>query len=163
MAKLLEYGHSEDLTSILGRRLTDKSIFIICPVRKVGPKINKKIAAYVAELEAKGHEVYWPHRDNPYQETDSVGTQIVAYNRVEMCRADEVHIWYSKKSIGSIFDIGMFFALVYNNFKKFVIINRENITPTPGKSFENVLLALEKYFDNPTANGLKERWKKHGK
>lgn len=162
VAKPLKFGLSENLIVELPPKPKNK-IFVICPVRNVKPKINKKIAAHVAKLEAEGHEIYWPYRDNPYQKTDSVGTQIIAFNRVLMCRADEVHIWYEKTSTGSIFDIGMFFALVYNNFKKFVIINRENVVPTPSESFENILLALEKYFDNPVANGLKERWDKYGK
>ncbi len=164
-----------------------KKIFVICPVRrpKVGflknilqsvvwlfleteedkwIKTQNAIKAYVAKLEANGCDVYWPPRDNPFQKTDKNGVDICGYNREKMFWADEIHIWYDKNSMGSIFDIGMFVAFSgTNNFKKFVIINRENIARTPYKSFENVILALAKEYDNPTANGLKERWKKHEK
>ena len=162
-----------------------KRIFIICPVRRpevgflnsiliaVGffwgiedewTKNQNAIVKYVSWLEAKDYDVYWPARNNPHQKTDKTGVAICGYNREKMFWADEIHIWYDKNSMGSIFDIGMFFAFSgTNNFKKFVIINRNDVKPTPHKSFENVILALEKKFDNLVANGLKERWEKHGK
>ncbi|MDO8574742.1 MAG: hypothetical protein Q7R61_00450 [bacterium] len=163
-----------------------KKIFVICPVRrpKVGflkhilqsvvwlffgaedewTKNQNAIKKYVLWLEAKDYDVYWPARDNPFQKTDKNGADICGYNREKMFWADEVHIWYDKNSVGSIFDIGMFVAFSgINNFKKFVIINRNDIKPTPHKSFENVILTLAKEFNNPVANGLKERWVKHEK
>ena len=137
----------------------DKKIFIICPVRNVKQEVNEKITAYVTTLETRGHEVYWPYRDNPYQEADKIGRTIIGLNREKMIEADEVHVWYDKNSTGSIFDIGMFFALVHAHFRKFVIINRADVVSTPHKSFENVLWELEKEFDSPVANGLAE-WRK---
>ncbi len=122
-------------------------IFIMCPVRNAKPETNDKIAAYVAKLESEGYEVYWPHRDNPYQKTDPIGLEIILCNREKMVGADEIHIWYDKDSTGSIFDLGMFFALVRTQvFKKFVIINRDDIEPTSHKSFENIVLAFEKRY-----------------
>lgn len=135
-------------------------IFVICPVRNVPEETNKKISAYIAKLEAEGNEVYWPYRDNPYQKTDKIGTAICEYNLKKMLWADEVRIWYDKNSTGSVFDIGMFLMFTYIcGFKKFDIINREDIAPTPNKSFENVILALREH----SADGLKERWARHGK
>ena len=155
-----------------------KKIFVICPVRRphVGflrrvfqrvlnilfsiedqwTKTQDAIKACVIKLEKEGHEVYWPARDNPYQNTDKIGIQIITFNRQKMLLADEIHVWYYKTSAGSNFDYGMFFAFVrVNGFKKFVIINRKDIVPTPHKSFENVILTLAKEFDNPVAPGLK--------
>ncbi|MBI2446856.1 MAG: hypothetical protein HYV51_03525 [Parcubacteria group bacterium] len=165
--------------------MAKKKIFVICPVRRpeVGflnsiliaagfflgiedewTKNQNAIKKYVSWLEAEGCEVYWPARDNPYQITDNVGITICEHNRYMMFWADEVHIWYDKNSMGSIFDIGMFFAFSgTNNFKKFVIINHKDVKPTLRKSFENVILALAKKFYNPVADGLRERWKTHGK
>lgn len=161
MVQSLEYG-------------LKKKIFIVCPVRRphVGflmrmsrivlktlfsieggwTKTQDAIKARVVKLEKKGFGVYWPARDNPYQNTDKVGIQIITFNRQKMLWADEIHIWYDKNSAGSVFDIGMFWALIHvRGFKKFVIINREDIVPTPHKSFENVILTLAKEFDNPVA------------
>lgn len=163
--------------------MTKKRIFVVCPVRppKVGllkRMINKymnwlsgavdswtekqnAIKKYVAKLETDGYDVFWPRRDNRYQNTDRIGLLICEYNRERMLEADEVHIWCDKNSTGSVFDIGMFYMFVRtHSFKKFVIINREDIAPTPHKSFENVILALAKEFDNPVANGLRERWER---
>lgn len=162
--KPLEYGLSGNLVVKLSPK-PKKKVFVICPVRNVSEETNNKIAAYVAKLESEGYELYWPRRDNPHQNTDNIGIEICEYNRKRMLAADEIHIWYDKGSTGSIFDIGMFFAFVHvGDFKKFVIINREDVASTPGKSFENVILTLAKEFDNPVANGLKESWaKKYGK
>lgn len=178
--KPLEYGLSENLIVKLSPK-PKKKIFVICPVRppQIGflkkmfmkfdnllfgaidqwTKNQDAIRAYVAKLEADGHDVYWPARDNPYQKTDKIGIKICEHNRGKMFLADEIHIWYEKTSTGSIFDIGMFFMFVRtHSFKKFVIINPNGIAPTPHKSFENVVLTLAKKFDNPVADGLKERW-----
>ena len=186
MAKSLESGLSGYL--VVNKLLPEpkKKIFIICPVRRpeIGflssifqsvdwlvfgvedewTKNQNAIKKYVSWLEADGHDVYWPARDNPHQKTDKNGVAICEHNRQKMFWADEIHIWYDKNSMGSIFDIGMFFAFSgTNNFKKFVIINCKDVKPTPRKSFENVILALAKEFNNPISNGLKEKWEKYGK
>ncbi len=185
MAKPLEYGLSENLIVLLSPK-PKKIIFVICPVRRPEAGFlssilqsvawlffgvenewtqnQNTIGKYVSGLENDGYDVYWPARDNPHQKTDKNGVAICEHNRKKMLMADEIHIWYDKNSIGSVFDIGMFFAFSgTNNFKKFVIINRNDIKPTSYKSFENVILALAKEFNNPIANGLKEKWEKHGK
>lgn len=166
--------------------MAKRKIFVICPVRppkikfvnRISQKIlnlafgtidlwtknQNSIKEYVAKLEADGYEVYWPLRDNPHQKTDSIGTIICRYNCKKMLWADEIHIWYDKNSIGSVFDIGMFFLFVHAiGFKKFVIINNQNIAPTPHKSFENVILNMAKEFNNPVTDGIKEGWKKYEK
>ena len=136
--------------------MAPKKVFIIRPVRNVTEEVHAKVSAYVSDLEARGYAVYDPHRDNPYQETDNVGIKIIKHNRLQMDVAGEIHMWYEKTSTGSIFDIGMFFALVHvGDFKKFVIINRDDIAPTARKSFENVILELGKEFEDPAADGLK--------
>lgn len=145
-----------------------KAIFVICPVRppKIGSisKTQNAISAYVAELETNDYKVYWPTRDNPHQNTDKNGISICRYNREKMFWADEIHIWYDKNSVGSVFDIGMFFMFVLaKDFKKFVIINRKDIAPTPYESFENLILTLAKEFDNSVSDGLKEKLAKHEK
>lgn len=130
-------------------KMAKKNIFLICPVRNASQAVREKIASYVNGLEALGHEVYWPDRDNPHQNTDKIGILIIDYNRRKMLEADEIHIWYDKNSTGSIFDLGMFFVIsllpyhpyMYTHqYRKFVIVNIEDIKPTPHKSFENVLL-----------------------
>lgn len=125
-----------------------KKVFIICPIRNVSQEVIKFLTEYVKDLEEnKGCIVYWPYRDNPYQESDPIGLRIITHNRGFMIDADEVHIFYDKSSTGSIFDFGMLFmALEIFNDKEIRLINNQDIQPTPKKSFENILLALRKEF-----------------
>ena len=113
-----------------------KTVFLICPVRGVTEEENALIEEYVVGLESDGVVVYWPKRDTDQE--DSIGLRICEDNRAAIESADEVHIWFNPRSTGSIFDLGMTFALR----KKIVLVNPEMVEPTEGKSFNNVLLAL---------------------
>lgn len=113
-------------------------IFIICPVRNV-TKIEKgKIEQWVSSLEARNIKVHWPQRDT--DQKDDIGLRICEDNKEAISNADEIHIYWNKDSKGSLFDIGMAFSLN----KPIKIINREDVKKTPHKSFENVLLELDR-------------------
>lgn len=117
-------------------------IFLICPVRGSTPGEQRKIARYVRTLEKAGHEVHWPMRDT--DQVDPIGSRICSDNRAGIAGADQVHVWYSEGSQGSVFDFGMaFMALVYAQ-KKVVLVNPKDVKPTPHKSFQNVLLEISK-------------------
>lgn len=108
-------------------------IFIICPVRKLQDAERARIQKYIEDLERRGHKVHWPPRDTP--QDDPVGINICAANRAALEAAEEVHVWYNPESQGSLFDLGMAWALR----KSIRLIN--DIVPTSQKSFANVLLA----------------------
>jgi hypothetical protein len=112
-----------------------KRIFLICPVRGVPADVEAQRDAYAAKREAEGHSVYNPAHDT--DQTDKIGLQICTSNRWGIRQADEVHVWYYKGSVGSVFDFGIVFQLE----KKLIIANPDDLQPTEGKSFENVLLA----------------------
>ena len=57
--------------------------------------------------------------------------------------ADEVHIYWNSSSKGTLFDIGMTFALG----KQVKLINAEDVELTPHKSFQNVLHVLNGMYD----------------
>lgn len=143
-----------------------KKIFLISPVRK--PKKNwikrlaewlriipdlyeleqKKIEKYVEKLESQGHEVYWPKRNT--DQNDPIGLDICINNGFGIFRSNEIHFWWVGSS-GSLFDFGMTFMLwlLFTHLhllsgKKIIIANPEDVKPTEGKSFENVLLELQK-------------------
>lgn len=111
-------------------------IFVICPVRNATEGETSKLENYVASREKTGDVVHWPARDT--NQNDKVGLRICTDNRRAIFEADEVHIWFNPASQGTLFDIGIAFALE----KKIRLINSEMIAPTEGKSFANVLLAL---------------------
>jgi hypothetical protein len=110
-------------------------IFLICPVRNVTPEETKAIQAYVADLEVKGHQVYWPARDT--NQDDPIGLRICKDNRMAILQADGVHVWWNPASTGSMFDLGMAFMA----HKWVVLVN--GVEPTVGKSFNNFLLKLQ--------------------
>lgn len=112
-------------------------IFLICPVRNVSKKEAARIKEYVKDLEDEGHVVHWPQRDT--DQNDPVGLRICRDNCTAIKEADAVHVWYNKDSQGSIFDLGMAFALD----KRIALANRESVQRTPHKSFRNVLLRLD--------------------
>ena len=110
-------------------------IFLICPVRNVSSDEQALIADYVAWLEASGEFVYWPARDT--DQSDAVGLKICASNRSAMETSDEVHVWWNPDSIGSVFDLGMAFAL------RKPVIAANSIFATAHKSFANVIRELD--------------------
>ena len=86
-------------------------IFLICPVRNVTEKQKKQMMNYIDQLELGGAKVYYPTRDNPYEDTDAVGYQICKENTNAIKNSKEVHIFWDKDSQGSLFDLGSAFAL----------------------------------------------------
>ena len=106
-------------------------IFIICPVRNASEEQKEQIIAYVEKLTEAGHSVYYPaiHTD---QSGD--GVNICCQNKMALTGAEEIHIFYDPNSAGTLFDLGMAYALE----KKLVLINR--VEPTAQKSFANVIL-----------------------
>ena len=119
-----------------------KKVFILGPVRHITKHTEKNIREYVNKLEDKGYMVYWPLEDT--DQDDKVGIRICCDNRKAIWEADEIHIWFDSSSEGSGFDMGMFFAFLMFSKKKLVIINKREIFATSYKSFNNVILELEK-------------------
>ena len=119
-----------------------KKVFIISPVRKIDKCIEGQIRFYVNGLKDKGYMVYWPLIDT--NQDDKIGLRICNENRQAIWEANEVHIWFDPNSEGSGFDLGMYFAFLMFSRKKLVIINKDHVFPTADKSFNNVILALEK-------------------
>lgn len=107
-----------------------KKIFIICTVRQASEEYLIRLENYVSKLEYEGHQVYAPHRDTNQH---ALGFEICTQNMNAIKDADEVHIWYSSKSQGTHFDMGVAFALD----KKIVIVENEPLTE--GKSFQRML------------------------
>lgn len=112
-----------------------KKIFIISPVRKATNEDKDFLYEYANTLEYDGYEVHLPMRDTIQ---DQSGIEICEQNRKALAESEEVHLYYKPNSKGSIFDLGMVFALK----KKLVLINEVN--EVKGKSFSNVILNYSK-------------------
>ena len=106
-------------------------IFVICSIRGATPSETSEIESYVLNLEANGHQVHAPHRDTNQH---ALGYEICKQNASAIRDADEVHIFYTSKSQGTHFDMGIAFALG----KKIKIVKNEPLTE--GKSFQRMLV-----------------------
>lgn len=105
-----------------------KKAFLICPVRGHDPEETKEI---VHDLESHGWMIHWPHRDT--NQDDPTGFQICSENREAITVADRVFVCWDGKSTGSLFDLGMTFALQ----KPITVLLAP--TATDGKSFQNMM------------------------
>jgi len=114
--------------------------FVICPVRNITPKEKKSIDNYILSLENLGHKVYLPYHDT--DQNDDIGLRICSDNFKAIKEADKVLVFWNGKSEGSLFDFGMSFAFNRLFGKPIELIN--SVKKTPYKSFNNVLLALQK-------------------
>lgn len=79
-------------------------VFVICSkgLKTLGLK-------YVNSLENQGHKVFFPLRDT--KQVKTTAKAILHSNKQGMLGADEAHIIWDGSSYGSIFDLGMAYAL----------------------------------------------------
>lgn len=109
-------------------------VFLICPVRNATDEQRASMENYIQSLEDNGIEVYYPARDT--EQNDNIGFRICTDNRTAIKNSDEVHIFWDKNSQGSLFDLGMAFALE----KPLKIVNIDEVEITPTKSFTNMIV-----------------------
>jgi hypothetical protein len=109
-----------------------KSAYIICST-KLSPEDRKKLDKYVASLEKKFVDTYYPLRDT--DQDDETGYMICADNAYAISTADEVHYFWSKGDEFCLFELGV--AFTYN--LPLVIINPEDIEPQEGICTANMI------------------------
>jgi len=124
-----------------------KKIFLICPVRFASEEEKQILADYVAGLENQGFQVHYPSRDTN-QVDPTGGYQICTDNRKAIINADEVHLYWSKASQGSLFDLGVAFSEHIDKGKPIKLVNRKDIERIVAeeqkpKSFEKVFLLVD--------------------
>jgi len=106
------------------------NIFVICTVRGATDEYKRTLESYVGQLESDGHSVHLPHRDT---DQHGRGVDICRENSSAIFKAHEVHVFYSSKSQGTHFDLGVAFALN----KPLIVVENEDYGP--GKSFPRML------------------------
>ncbi|MBC8495854.1 hypothetical protein H8D36_06890 [archaeon] len=124
--------------------------FLICTVREADANDLRFLENYVAEAEASGRKVYYPAKDtNQIDETG--GYQICCDNNLAMRESQEVSVYWTTKSQGTKFDLGMAFNQHRTENKKIKLANRSDVEKMVqeqrakglAKSFEMVLLRLD--------------------
>lgn len=125
--------------------------YVITPVRNVGIEFKEAVNELVAKAETDGHKVHYPPRDT--FQIDETGLDICDANLKAIQEADAVVITWDGKSTGSLFDLGMAFAL-----DKPVIPMRDLMPAhTEGKSFQNMIAALaDRQFEEAEQAALEE-------
>ncbi len=130
-------------------------VFLICPVANASEDQKAEMMMYIEVIEGAGYDVHYPHRDT--NQKDPIGYNIISENLDAIMWADEVHLFYSKGSRGSIMDFGFSFS----QRKPIYVVNKEQIEVTSGKSYENILLNLDKLYEpNIKYRKTHSSWKK---
>ena len=107
--------------------------FLICPVRGIDSNTQTSI---VRNIEESGYDLHWPPRDT--NQVDDTGLRICQENKQAIVDADVVFFLWDGKSQGSLFDLGIAFALN----KKIEIVDIPELTS--GKSFQNMVMEWQK-------------------
>jgi len=109
---------------------------------------KSKMLAHKAELEEQGHTVFIPAFDD-FAGLDDLG--VCEYNRALIEQADEVHAFWDQRSVGTIFDFGMCFALrkpmriIYMETKTFRGVMEKYSTKVIPHSYHNFIDNLPSY------------------
>jgi len=96
--------------TVFNNNVSDKKIYLICPVRSIAPTVKKQLDELVNGLELKGAKVHYPPRD--VEQNDSTGGYNITKLHFEaMKQVNEVWIIWDSQSYGSHVDLGMAIGL----------------------------------------------------
>lgn len=108
-------------------------VFLICPIKDADDEQKARMRAYIDKLKGEGKRVYYPADDT--DQIDDYGYRICLDNAQAINNSAEVHIFFDPTSKGSLFDLGVAFALG----KALIIVNPEEVERTEKKSFNNMI------------------------
>lgn len=125
-------------------------VFLICTVREADENDKKFLDDYVIKLENEGKKVYYPPADTN-QIDESGGYRICSDNLKAIMDSQEVHVYWTEKSQGTKFDLGIAFMEHRTKKKNIRLANRNDVEKIVNeqmknrvkKSFEMVLLKLD--------------------
>lgn len=135
---------------MVGRKGYDYDEFLICTVREADESDKAFLARYVEEHDALGWNIYYPARDTN-QVDESGGYRICCDNNSAMARSKSISVYWTSKSQGTKFDLGMAFEQHRISGKPIRLANRSAVEEMVAeqkskglkKSFEMVLLKLD--------------------
>ena len=97
-------------------------VFLICPVRNATEEQRRWIENFVVEMYNNGYVVHAPHLHT--RQTDMFGGYAICRQNAEaVATSKEIDIYYSQSSTGSVFDLGVAYAL----HKPLLMLNRQDI------------------------------------
>ncbi len=109
-------------------------IFLICPVRNANNEQRKWIEDYVANRLDAGYIIHAPHLHT--RQTDLFGGYAICKQNAEaVASSSEVVIYYDQSSTGSVFDLGVSYALN----KPLVLLNKNEIVFDDNDFIDNII------------------------
>lgn len=112
----------------------DNKIFLICPVRNASEDQRKWIEDYVEQKSIEGYIIHAPHLHTRQKDLFG-GYAICKQNAEAVASSNEIAIYYDKSSTGSVFDLGVAFALQ----KPLVLLNEDKIEFNETDFVDNLL------------------------
>lgn len=100
----------------------DNKIFLICPVRNATDNQKQWIENFVKEKHTEGYIIHAPHLHTVQSDLFG-GYAICRQNANAVATSEEIDIYYDQSSTGSVFDLGVAYALN----KPLVLLNKEEI------------------------------------
>ena len=100
----------------------ENKIFLICPVRNATYEQRKWIEDFVKEKYNDGYIIHAPHLHTRQMDLFG-GYAICMQNAYAVASSQEVDIYYDQSSTGSVFDLGVAYAL----HKPLRILNKDDI------------------------------------
>jgi hypothetical protein len=106
----------------IGDNPIENKIFLICPVRNATDEQKKWIEEFVREKYDDGYTIHAPHLHT--RQTDLFGGYAICKQNAEaVASSQEIDIYYDQSSTGSVFDLGVAYAL----HKPLRLLNKEDI------------------------------------
>lgn len=102
---------------------TENKIFLICPVRRATPEQRKYFEDFAQEKTSEGYIIHAPHL-NTWQKDIFGGYSICIQNAQAVASSAEIDMYYDQQSTGSVFDLGVAYAL----HKPLFLLNEGEIT-----------------------------------
>jgi len=97
------------LNKIIDSPIANK-IFLICPVRNATLEQREWIENFVSEKYSEGYIIHAPHLHT--RQTDLFGGYAICVQNAEaVATSEEIDIYYDQSSTGSVFDLGVAYAL----------------------------------------------------
>lgn len=112
----------------------ENKIFLICPVRNATKEQRKWIENFVYEKYNEGYIIHAPHLHTRQMDLFG-GYSICKQNAKAVSTSEEIDIYYDQSSTGSVFDLGVAYALN----KPLVILNKEEIIFNDNDTIDNVV------------------------
>ena len=130
----------------------DGKLFLICPVRDSSEQTKEWIKNYKKIMSLHNYDVHAPYYDT-IQEDKFAGYAICRDNAEAIGRSEEVAVLYDQKSYGSVFDLGVAYALR----KPIVLLNANEIVFKDDDVIDQIIKRWP-FNENSRTNGVKNAY-----